>query len=149
MPNRVLFCGTTALFTLFMLSAPAFAGSDCRPDEDCWRGDVPSRYDDDWYLHRPSTRAERAETAQLNRDYRYASEDQDIGPPPAPPEFADRDQYDRESADFREARARYENELVHYRKAMAEYDAKRAEYERARAIYHDQRAYPVHAYRHD
>lgn len=151
MPHRILaaVCPAALIAGLFLVNSAAIAGSYCRPDDDCWRGDVPSRYDDDWYLHRPSTPAERAETDQLNRDYRYAAEDEDIGPPPAPPEFADRDLYDQESADFREARARYENELVHYRKAKAEYDARRAEYERGRAVYYGRRAYRGYPYPHD
>ena len=148
MARCVLLVAPAALFTVLSLSAPALAGSACRPDEDCWRGDRPARYDDDWYLHRPSSPAERAETDRLNRDYRYVSEEEDIGPPPAPPrEFYDRGVYDRESADYRNARARYDSEMVHYRQALADYDAKRADYERARAVYQNRQAYRAYPYR--
>jgi hypothetical protein len=115
----------------------------------------------DWALHRPSTKAERAETARLNRAFRAArqsSASQSSAPPQrtaenAPPPAPHRSQVE----EYRDLRAAYEHQLEAYYRAFPparaaenspppqrsqfeEYRDLRAAYERQLRLYY--RAFP-------
>jgi hypothetical protein len=81
----------------------------------------------DWYLHRPSTTAEREETAQLNRQFHTAANapvpvappmrEARIAPPP-PPYGSQMDQY-------RDLRDAYDRQLRAYYRAFPSRDSER------------------------
>jgi hypothetical protein len=71
---------------------------------------------DDWYLHKPSTRQERAETAELNRESLASS--QPAYPAPVN-ELAIREQgYELALREYRAARRRYDRQTREYAQQM-------------------------------
>jgi len=100
-----------ALMTgVFVFAAPADARNDCRHKARDCRTVHHSAHQRDWYLHRPSTPRERAETRALNHQALAAVIT------PAPYYRGDRDamQYEQELREYRAAQQRYERDMRRY-----------------------------------
>jgi hypothetical protein len=100
----------------FVFAAPADAHNDCRHTaRDCRTLHHAVRHGEqerDWYLHRPSTPRERAETRALNHQELAAV----IASAPTAPHRGDRSrmQYQRELREYRAAQMRYEHDMRLY-----------------------------------
>ncbi len=106
---------------LFVFAAPANAKNDCRHDAQGCRTVHRTARQRDWYLHRPSTPRERAETRALNHE--------ELAATVTPEQFAAihgnyaaiHGDYAASHGDFH-AQLQYQQELREYRAAQQRYE---------------------------